>query len=68
VVEDGVTGLLVPPLDAPALVGAVRRLADSPQLRRRLGEAARERAVARFDLSVVARATRDLYREVLSGR
>jgi hypothetical protein len=48
VVEDGVTGLLVPP-DAPeALAGALRRLIADAGLRHRLGAAGRERYVARF--------------------
>ena len=41
VVEDGVTGLIVPPRDPRRLADAVLRLADDPTLRRRLGDAAR---------------------------
>lgn len=48
-VEDGVTGLVVPVNDAPALAAAIRRLASDEPLRRRLGEAARER-VSEYDL------------------
>jgi glycosyltransferase involved in cell wall biosynthesis len=48
-VEDGVTGLVVPVNDAAALAQALRRLARNAELRRRLGEAARER-VAEYDL------------------
>ena len=40
IVRDGETGLLVPPGDAAALAGALRRLAVDPGLRARLGEAA----------------------------
>src|SRR2546430_12714602 len=43
IVEDGVSGLLVPPGDADALAAAVRRLGDDPALARRLGEAGRGR-------------------------
>src|SRR2546429_9663742 len=43
IVEDGVSGLLVPPGDADALAAAVRRLRDDPALARRLGEAGRRR-------------------------
>lgn len=39
-VEDGVNGLLVPPGDAAALAGAMRRLRDDPELARRLAAGA----------------------------
>ncbi|HTU08228.1 MAG TPA: glycosyltransferase family 4 protein, partial [Trebonia sp.] len=45
-VRDTVTGLLVPPLDPGALADALQLLLDSPELRRKLGDNARE-AVAR---------------------
>jgi len=41
VLEDGVTGLLFPPGDCPALAAALERLARDEPLRRRLGERAR---------------------------
>jgi glycosyltransferase involved in cell wall biosynthesis len=40
-IEDGGTGLLVPPGDPSALRSALVRLLEDPELRRRLGEAAR---------------------------
>jgi glycosyltransferase involved in cell wall biosynthesis len=49
-VEDGVTGLLVPPGNARALAAALDRLAGSPALRAALGAAARLRAERDFDL------------------
>jgi glycosyltransferase involved in cell wall biosynthesis len=61
VVEDGVTGLLVPPGDAPALAGAVHRLLADPALRRRLGEAGRERVLSTFTAERVVRATVPVY-------
>jgi glycosyltransferase involved in cell wall biosynthesis len=42
VVEDGFNGLLIQPADAPAIERAVLKLANSEELRKRLGEAARE--------------------------
>jgi phosphatidylinositol alpha-1,6-mannosyltransferase len=48
-VADGATGLLVPPGDRPALTAALARLIADPDLRRRLGTAGREWAVARVD-------------------
>jgi rhamnosyl/mannosyltransferase len=44
VTRHGETGLCVPPGDAAALAGALRRLFDDPDLGRRLGEAGRRRA------------------------
>jgi glycosyltransferase involved in cell wall biosynthesis len=49
-VDDGETGLLVPPRDPEALVAATEPLLDDPALRRQMGEAARRRAVADFNL------------------
>ena len=43
-VEDEVTGLLVPPGDVPALRAALERLLGDPELRARLGAAARVNA------------------------
>ncbi|MGB9181932.1 MAG: glycosyltransferase [Pyrinomonadaceae bacterium] len=48
-VEDGVTGLVVPVNDPSALAAALRRLAGDKALRRRLGEAARAR-VSEYEL------------------
>lgn len=50
-VADGETGLLVPPADNAALGDAVTELLLDPVRRRRLGEAGRERAVARFSVA-----------------
>jgi glycosyltransferase involved in cell wall biosynthesis len=49
IVADGTTGMLLPPGDDRALGRALTVLVDDGTLRRRMGDAARERAVARFD-------------------
>ncbi len=49
VIEEGTTGLLVTPDDPTALAAAVDRLATTPALRSRLGEAGHMRAVKLFD-------------------
>jgi glycosyltransferase involved in cell wall biosynthesis len=41
VVKTGITGLMVPPKDAPAIAGSLRHLIDSPQEAARLGQQAR---------------------------
>jgi len=51
-IRDGVNGLVVPVEDAAALARAIERLARDPELRARLGRAARE-AAGRFDLESV---------------
>lgn len=50
-VEDGVTGLLVPPEDAAALADALQRLANDPALGSRLGQAGRVKVLREFDLT-----------------
>jgi len=66
--EDGVTGLVVPPGDAPALGGALRRLIDDPDLRAKLGAQARDRARTMFTLEAMTSGVMDVYREALETR
>ena len=49
-VDDDVSGVLVRPGRADLLVAAIARLAADDDLRRRMGEAGRERVVAEFDV------------------
>lgn len=49
--QDGETGLVVPPADSAALVGAIRRLLDDGGLRERMGRAARARVEAEFSFA-----------------
>ena len=67
VVTDGVDGLIVPPRDADALCTAIARLLDTPELARKLGLAARAKALAKFDERIVIRRTLETYDEVLDG-
>jgi glycosyltransferase involved in cell wall biosynthesis len=61
-VADGETGLLVPPRDADALREAVERLLADPELRERLGRAARARASERLGWGSVIERTLEVYR------
>jgi glycosyltransferase involved in cell wall biosynthesis len=65
VVEDDVDGLLVPLKDGQALAAAIARLHDDPALRSRLGAAARQKALARFDERSVIANTLQVYRELI---
>jgi glycosyltransferase involved in cell wall biosynthesis len=61
IVAEGETGLLVPPEDPAALAEALSGLIRSPERRRELGQAARARAVERYDWQRCARAMERLY-------
>ena len=65
-VEDGVTGLLVPPGDVAALREAIERLLGDAQLRERLGAAARERAVEQFGLPAAADSLVSAYADAIA--
>ncbi len=64
VVEDGVTGLLVPPADPAALAQAINHLLGDPPLRLALGRAGRERAAKQFSVEQMVRQTEALYMEL----
>jgi glycosyltransferase involved in cell wall biosynthesis len=65
-VEDGRTGLVVPPSDVTALTGALSALAGDPDRRRTMGEAGRRRWAERFTAERMVRATEGIYRALLS--
>jgi len=64
VVDDGMTGLLVPPDDPAALAEALGRVLADPAAARAMGTAGRRRAVEYFSWSAVAEQTAALYREL----
>jgi glycosyltransferase involved in cell wall biosynthesis len=66
VLEDGVSGLLVPPADAAALAAALDRAAADPDLRAALGRRALE-ASRRYDVRACVDAMQALYDELLAG-
>jgi colanic acid/amylovoran biosynthesis glycosyltransferase len=61
-VVDGENGLVVEFGDVDALADAIMRLAGDPELRRRLGAAARRTAVDAFDISQTVQPLHDLLR------
>ncbi len=64
-VLDERTGYVVAPGDAAALATAMERLAGlPPEARAAMGQAAREHALARFDLAAVTSQWEDLYRRL----
>jgi glycosyltransferase involved in cell wall biosynthesis len=67
VLEDGVTALLVPPRDPPALAAALGRVVDDATLRRSLAGNARA-ASTRYDIRTCVAGMEALYDEVLAER
>jgi mannosyltransferase len=67
VIDDGVTGILVPPGDVEALVRALEPLMRAPDQALRLGQRARERAVAAYGIAAEAEAIVKVYRAVLGA-
>jgi glycosyltransferase involved in cell wall biosynthesis len=65
-VRDGETGLLVPSEDAGALARAIQALVDDPARRQAMGAAARQHAVASFDIRHTVRGYEQLYEALLS--
>lgn len=65
VVQDGVTGLVVPPRDPQALTVALRFLLEDPALRKRMGEAGRARVEAEFTQERMVARVEAVYRDVL---
>jgi glycosyltransferase involved in cell wall biosynthesis len=61
------TALLVPPRDALALADAMQVLVEDSQLRRRLGQRARELVCSEFTIEHVNEQTIQIYRELLSA-
>ena len=64
-VEDGVTGVLVPPGQADALAQALVRVLGDPALRQRMGEAGQARVRAEFDVDHLVDGTLAAYRRLL---
>lgn len=64
-VEEGVTGLLVPPRDPAALAQAICRLLEDPELAARFGQAGKQRVAQHFSLERMVQETERLYLELL---
>ncbi len=64
VVEDGVTGLLVPLRDPPALTRAIQRVIDDPGLANQLGAAGRTRVEAEFGVNLMIERFAALYEQL----
>lgn len=61
IVEEGETGLLVPPARSDLLADAIARLAQDPELRASMGAAGRRKVEAEFDSERTAAELREVY-------
>jgi glycosyltransferase involved in cell wall biosynthesis len=65
-VEDGVSGRLVPPGRVDALAAVLRELIESPELRYRLAERGRDKIEAEFDIRQAATLLSELFARTLT--
>lgn len=68
VVEDGVTGRLIPAGNSDALAEAISRMLAEPAAAAEMGRQGRLRAVERYDLRETTRAIESVYEKVLARR
>lgn len=67
IVENGVTGILSPPGDAVRLAEGIITLINRPDLRRKMGDAGKERVGRLFTSEVMSREYQGIYSKVLSN-
>jgi glycosyltransferase involved in cell wall biosynthesis len=65
--ENGRTGLLIPPRDPYAIANAIKRLLADPDLRKRMGRAARERIINHFTWDEAAKKLEAVYQKVIDA-
>jgi glycogen synthase len=66
VVEDGKTGILVPPARPDELAAAIRKLLDDPATARAMGKAGRKRVEEKFSWTSVAARTQEVYADAIA--
>ena len=65
-IDNGNTGLLVPPMDVDSLSNAIKYLIEHPEIRKKMGEAGRKRVEEKFGIENNVRKTEELYSDILS--
>jgi glycosyltransferase involved in cell wall biosynthesis len=65
VVNDGITGIIVPPADVDATANAIEKLVVNRNLRERMGGAGRERVKKHFNWNENVKQMMDIYEQVL---
>ena len=67
IVEDGVTGYVVPPADIDALKSSISRIQELPDRGARLGQAARTRVEQKFHFSTFCDQVESWFTELSSA-
>jgi glycosyltransferase involved in cell wall biosynthesis len=65
IIEDGVEGFLVEPMDVNGLVEKCRQLIESPEVARQMGEQGRKRVERDFSATAMADRVASVYKELL---
>ena len=65
-IDNGKTGILVPPADVNSLSAAIKYLIEHPEIRKQMGEAGRKRVEENFSIENNVRKTEELYLDILS--
>jgi glycosyltransferase involved in cell wall biosynthesis len=68
IIEDGFEGYLVEPMDTDNLVERCRRLIESPDVARKMGERGRKRVERDFSATAMADRVASVYKELLMSR
>ena len=68
IVQDGVTGFVVPPEDPGELATALKKLIADPSLRRQMGNAGRIRAETHFNQVQMTARINEIYEQVLAQK
>ena len=66
VARDGLEAITVPPGDPTALADAIETLINDPERRRRMGQAARHRAMTKYSTSAFKEGVETVYRKVVT--
>jgi glycosyltransferase involved in cell wall biosynthesis len=67
-IEDGVTGFIVPPGNPQALADILQKLVGDARLRHKVGAAAREKVLREFTLNNMLTKTHQLYEDILRNK
>ncbi len=68
IIQDGANGFLVPPENPDALAAKIRLLAQSEELRAKMGKAARQRILDHYTIEREVADHERLYQEILNGK